>query len=150
VTIVLFVIALVVAALGIPGVLPWLRCRSVLANEAAALTREVRAARRDLSAAVNARTLVPPSSPSGVVYPRPPGPSPIPRLSAEDAAINLSRALSNQSSSALWANVNAARAAKLTVPTVTQLREHALDDIEAAVTGGREDPPAPCSRERWS
>jgi hypothetical protein len=119
----LFILALVVAALGIPGALPWLQRRSILNNEAAALTLEVRAARRDLSAAVNARTLVPPSSPSAV---RPPGPSPIPTLSAEEAASNWDRAIGNRP--------------RVQVPTLTQLREHALDDIETALAPAPEQP----------
>lgn len=120
-TAVVFVIALVVAALGIPGVLSWLQQRLPQRRKAIDVPLDEYIA--SLPRVKDPRVLVPPSSPSGVV--RPPGPSPIPQLSAQGAADNLIRVLGNQSSSALWANVNAARAAA------------------AAATGDPPPPPGP-------
>ena len=115
---VLFIIAMVVAALGIPGVLPWLQAK---------------ARPKPIAARINPRSLVPPSSPSGVVSPGPnyklPPPLP-PELMPPRP-----RPLGNQSLSAIWANVNAARAAAL-----------GFDDLAAALD--RDSPPAPPPRPR--
>lgn len=156
---VLFIIALVVAAFGIPGVLPWLQAK---------------AKPKAIAAPINPRSLVPPPSPSGVVRPRPPGLSPIPQLSIPNLGelrdrtkADLAVALGNQSSSALWANVNAARARSLGMTDLASMMEdmavaeaqgvltpcqrHELHDIKFRIDvleADRESPPAPPPRSR--
>jgi hypothetical protein len=79
VTATLFVIAVAVAVLGIPGVLPWLqRYRASWRVAVAEQSRRNTLADLGYMPSDDPRSLVPPSSPSGVV--RPPGPLPIPPL----------------------------------------------------------------------
>jgi hypothetical protein len=134
----LFIIALVVAALGIPGALPWQQFKTI---------RWKAVAEQPRLAPLNPRPLV--------------------DWLASGAGTRLRSGSTEESS-------------KLAVPTLKQLREHALDDIEDAfapapeqpsrrdggsgsrggkvgggrerpgkIGSGRQDPPAPAPRPRW-
>jgi hypothetical protein len=103
VTAVLFILALVVAALGIPGVLPWLQDRTCRSK---AIDVPISDYIASLPTVRDPRSLVRPSSPSGVV--RPPGPSPIPSLGALRAATQADlRDAVDAEIKACWARVNA-------------------------------------------